>query len=81
MSECPPDTAQATFLARVSERNTRFAAIERRFIERGRRMARIEDIRGEHSDILAEHSRMLPSLPERVQEKIGFNALEPSLEK
>jgi hypothetical protein len=69
---------QASFLARATEMDRRFAETDRQNAER---FARIEKILLEHSQILAnhsrilqEHTRLLEALPEAIRDKIGFKA-------
>jgi hypothetical protein len=53
--------------------DSRFAEMERSTSER---FARIEAILIQHSQILAEHTRILQALPEAIREKIGFKVAE-----
>jgi hypothetical protein len=55
---------QASFLARMSEIDSRVADMDRISSER---FARIEEL-------LLEHNRILQALPEAIREKIGFEA-------
>jgi len=57
---------QATLLTRMSETDKENTA----------RFARIEAILLQHSQILAEHTRILQALPEAVRQKIGFRPAE-----
>jgi hypothetical protein len=74
---------QAAFLARVSETDRLTAEYRRQQLEIERetkeRFARIEAQIGEvirvlndHTQILAEHTRILERLPDAVREKIAF---------
>ena len=56
---------QASFLARLSEHEERFARIENLLLEHSR-------ILFDHGRILAEMHQMLEVLPEAIREKIGF---------
>jgi len=66
---------QAAFLARNAETDRRIAELDRVNSER---FLRIEALLTQHSQILAEHTRILQKLPEAIREKIGFKAPDPS---
>jgi len=70
---------QASFLARMSEMDQRFARIEtmlldqsRMLAEHSRTLAEHGRILADHSRILADHGRILQALPDTIRERIGF---------
>ena len=64
---------QAAFVARCAAVDAE-SAEQKRITDQ--RFARIEAILLDHSRILAEHTRILQSLPEAIREKIGIRSIK-----